>query len=180
MPLQQKKFLMPVMRKPSKINYPRYTQQLQPYNHYRKTLDCTDCPEGGRGGWVEIIRDNCCRPITRSGTTVLGNDYYPTREQYTYSRCETYEQRSSIITKDGTTKSTCTRGCTVVYNPNNKKFSQQGATSSGNRLQRLKYDTISKCGCNSYLPGTVNKSTKYGTKDCRSLQNIRQNKNTCS
>lgn len=156
MPLQQKKFLMPVMRKPSKITYPKYTQQLQPYNHYRKTLDCTDCPQGGRGGWVEIIRDNCCRPITRSGTTVLGKNYYPTREQYTYSRCETYEQRSSIIT-NGTTKSTCTRGCTVVYNPNNKKFSQQGATSSGNRLQRLKYDTISKCGCNSYLPGSVNK-----------------------
>jgi len=52
-------------------------------------------------------------------------------------------------------KSSCSIDCTnksntvTIYKPNNKKFSKQGAVSSGSRLDRLKLDTIrssnSKC-----------------------------------
>jgi hypothetical protein len=177
MPIQNKQFLMPVMRKPNKINYPGFTQQLQPFNHYRKTLDCPSCY--GEGGWVEIYRDNCCRPnITRNANTVLNKDYFTTREEYTYSRCQTYEQRLSVKTNDGVTKSTCTRGCKVIYNPNNKKFSQQGATSSGNRLQRLKYDTLASRG--NYYPGSVNKPLNEGKTNCKNISNYNQQKNVCN
>ena len=45
------------------------------------------------------------------------------------------------------TKSSCCPTCAVgckktIYKPNNKKFSKQGAVSSGSRLDRLKLDTI--------------------------------------
>lgn len=175
MPLQNKQFIMPVMRKPSKIDYGSgYTQQLQPFNHYRKTLDC-DCK--GEDGWVEIIRNNCCRPTTKSATTVLNKNYYTTAEEYNYARCKTYSQRSTIVRENGETKSTCTTGCKVVYNPNNKQFSQQGATSSSNRLQRLKYNTLASRG--KYLTGTVNRSLKDGRQNCKGIHNIHQNKTIC-
>lgn len=177
MPLQQKQFLMPVFRKPQKLSYSTYTQQLQPYNHYRKTLDCNDCPGKGQGGWEEIYRDNCCRPTLKSGTTVVDKGYYPTQESYLYSRCTTYDQRATTLNINGSTaKSSCTNNCPIVYKRSNEKFAKQGAVSSSNRLFRLKYDTLASRG--KYRPGTINKSLKDGRQTC-TYANTSQNKTIC-
>ena len=78
-------------------------------------------------------------------------------KQYLYSKCKTLKQNSFNFSTDNTglppntyrgqctSTSNCTESC-VTYKPNNKKYSQQGAVSSGTRLARLKYDAITKNG----------------------------------
>jgi len=57
----------------------------------------------------------------------------------------------------------------IIYKPNNRKFSSQGAVSAGSRLERLKLDTLratnSKCDeCKTITAsnGTCTKTYKYG------------------
>ena len=165
MPIVRKQFLMPVMRKPEKISYPTFTRNLQPYNHYRKTLDC-DC---SNGQIVEIFKDSCCPTPIKSGSTVLSKEYYPTRESYMYARCQTYRQKSTIVNEDGEYKSTCTQACPVVYKPSNAKFQVQGAVSSSSRLDRLKYNTLASRG--KYRPGYINTELKQGGTQCKYRKN---------
>ena len=57
---------------------------------------------------------------------------------------------------------------TTIYKPNNQQFSQQGAVSSGSRLARLKYNTITKNGAsfrNAYGAAAANAGKYHGTND---------------
>ena len=57
---------------------------------------------------------------------------------------------------------------TTIYKPNNQQFSQQGAVSSGSRLARLKYNTITKNGAsfrNAYSAAAANAGKYHGTSD---------------
>lgn len=168
MPIVKKQFIMPVMRRPSKISYTSYTRQLQPYNHYRKTLDC-DCSNGGEV--VRIIKDNnCCPTVTKSGQSITSNTYYQTHAQYMRARCQTYDQRATIVSDgQGGYKSTCTLGCPTVYKPNNKPFQTQGAVSSGSRIARLKYNALSARG--QYRPGMTNTRLQDGGTTCTFRRN---------
>lgn len=162
MPRIQKTFLMPTMRKPSYISRSTYTNQQQPIQHYRQTLDCS-C---NYVETVEIIKNTCCSTPIKSGTTALNKSYYQTHRQLMYARCQTYEQRQTIsIDENGNAKSTCPSGCPTVYKPSNAKFQVQGAVSSSNRIDRLKYDTLASRG--RYIPGYVNKELKQGGTKCR-------------
>ena len=66
--------------------------------------------------------------------------------------CPTIGCQNALYTK-GLCRQKCqaavTRENVTIYKPNNRKFSKQGATTSGGRLERLKLDTIraanSKC-----------------------------------
>ena len=80
--------------------------------------------------------------------------YYTSNTEYMKARCKTYQQRQFNFTSDGgDLQANCcgnqagyvSGNCRkVVYKPNNKPFSVQGAVSSGSRLLRLKYNTIAK------------------------------------
>jgi len=59
--------------------------------------------------------------------------YYTSLQEYRESNCQTFDQNSYQ------NKSGC--NC-VVYKPNNKQYSNQGAVSSGARLLRLNVETI--------------------------------------
>jgi len=57
---------------------------------------------------------------------------------------------------------------TTIYKPNNQQFSQQGAVSSSSRLERLKYNTITKNGSsfhNAYSSLSANFGKYHGNSD---------------
>lgn len=165
MPIITKQFIMPVMRKPAYISRSTYTNQLQPVQHYRKTLDCS-C----NGMTEKIIKNTCCVTPIKSGSTVVSKDYYQTHRQYMYAKCQTYEQRQTVVVdENGDYKSTCPTGCPTVYKPNNQKFGVQGAVSSSSRLERLKYNALASRG--KYIPGYVNKDLKQGGTQCKFHRN---------
>jgi len=80
--------------------------------------------------------------------------YYTSNAEYMQARCKRIRQNEfNIYNDDGTYKSNCCGNdagyvsgtCNkVVYKPNNKPFSTQGAVSSSTRLMRLKYNAIAK------------------------------------
>jgi len=127
--------------------------------------DCSSC-EINKG-----IQGRTFRPIIRSGMQekkeyckISGkceqtNKYSFSYRQYQNNkRCLSFEKSLEKIgsCKDANgkctyeyDKSSCCPTCAVgkpckktIYKPNNKKFSKQGAVSSGSRLDRLKLDTI--------------------------------------
>ena len=127
--------------------------------------DCSSC-EINKG-----IQGRTFRPIIRSGMQekkeyckISGkceqiNKYSFSYRQYQNNkRCLSFERSLEKVggCKDANgnciyeyTKSSCCPTCNVgkpckktIYKPNNKKFSKQGAVSSGSRLDRLKLDTI--------------------------------------
>ena len=113
--------------------------------------------------------------VIKSASTIINKNYYSDTNGYLKSRCKTYEQKQSFTKKSGINYGTssdpahptdetngpqvfnmlnCATKCvtnpagtqTTIYKPNNQQFSQQGAVSSGSRLAKLKYDTITKNG----------------------------------
>ena len=117
---------------------------------------------------------NCvaCNPetnIIKSAVTLLNKNYFSDTKGYLQSRGQTYDQKLSInpipgnnYTSQPSDSSTgsqvyytdnCSKKCTTnnsrvttIYKPNNQQYSQQGAVSSSSRLDRLKYNTITKNG----------------------------------
>ena len=117
---------------------------------------------------------NCvaCNPetnIIKSAVTLLNKNYYSDTKGYLQSRCQTYDQKLSTNPisdinydnqpSDSSTGSqvyytnNCSKKCAsdnsrvrTIYKPNNKQYSQQGSVDSSLRLDRLKYNTITKNG----------------------------------
>lgn len=117
---------------------------------------------------------NCvaCNPetnIIKSAVTLLKKDYYSDTKGYLQSRSQTYDQKLSTNPIPGNNYTeppsdspngsqvyytdNCSQKCitnnsrvTTIYKPNNKNYSQQGAVDSSTRLDRLKYNTITKNG----------------------------------
>jgi hypothetical protein len=111
-----------------------------------------------------------CNPITfiKSAKTFLDKDYCSTNAEYLHKRCKSFKQRqynfasstdeefaynaNCACTKCSSDSidcsyNTCMQGCRkVIYKPSNHQFSTQGAVSSGSRITKLKYDTITKNG----------------------------------
>ena len=75
------------------------------------------------------------KPVTKYLTKddSLKAPYYTSLQEYREDNCETFDQNSYPNNS----------GCNcVVYKPNNKQYSNQGAVSSGARLLRLNVETI--------------------------------------
>ena len=120
-------------------------------------------------------KSSCCKP---NGTQCFNNYSYSYRQYQNNKRCMSYERSLEKYILAGTAgclhkksknvyrkSSCCDCDCALdmqygpkcsnkaethtVYKPSNKKFSNQGAVSSGSRLDRLKLDAIrasnSKC-----------------------------------
>jgi hypothetical protein len=114
--------------------------------------------------------------IIKSAVTLLKKNYYSDTKGYLQSRSQTYDQKLSTnpIPENNYINSTtkqfippsdspngsqvyytdnCSQKCTTsnsrvttIYKPNNPNYSQQGAVDSSTRLDRLKYNTITKNG----------------------------------
>uniref|UniRef100_A0A6C0KGJ1 Uncharacterized protein n=1 Tax=viral metagenome TaxID=1070528 RepID=A0A6C0KGJ1_9ZZZZ len=179
-------------------------------NIYRKTLDCTNC---AKNETTEIYKDslalcaenpNCSYydPVIKSINNkngVKNYNYSYSYNEYLKRRCRTYEQNDFHFQYNDTDysgKANCPRACgdtasvdncrTVIYKPNNKPFSQQGAVSASNRIQRLKYDTIASDlntnGYSSYFAGgqTGFINVKKNSLVCTNyLGRYRDNKRVC-
>jgi hypothetical protein len=124
-----------------------------------------------KDGFTNCDETSCYSPIIKStinsrksnGTYTNDNEYSYTNSQYLRRKCRIYDRNLPASTSTNGDKvygncSEATPQCNgeITYKPNNAKFSTQGAVSGGERLLRLKYNTIagdindnSKC-CRKY------------------------------
>jgi len=102
------------------------------------------------------------KKITRSASTNVSPTYYTNTSGYLHSRGKTHQQKSKVTREDTDSSQensffvgninhkTCAnntyKNATTIYKPNNTNFGVQGAVSAGDRLTRLKYNTITKNG----------------------------------
>tara|TARA_B000000557_G_C20762857_1_gene438122 strand:+ start:115 stop:888 length:774 start_codon:yes stop_codon:yes gene_type:complete len=93
--------------------------------------------------------------ITRSASTKVSPTYYTSTSGYLHSRGLTHQQKSKVTRENSDTSSKnsyntgnynhlCSTDSKTIYKPSNSGFSTQGAVSAGDRLTRLKYNTITK------------------------------------
>lgn len=94
--------------------------------------------------------------ITRRANTNVKKNYHQSYSKYLKSRCKTYEQNSTLGSKNKNTpysytstqcvpdKDDCKKQ--VIYKPNNTKFSQQGAVSSSTNILSKKHREITRNG----------------------------------
>jgi hypothetical protein len=104
----------------------------------------------------------------KSAKTFLDKDYCATNAEYLHKRCKTFKQKQYNFASqsedehayyancsctncfsDSTdcSSNVCVNNCrTVIYKPSNAQYATQGAVSSGSRITKLKYDTITKNG----------------------------------
>ena len=105
----------------------------------------------------------------RSAVTLLHKNYYTTNLSYLKGRCNTIDTNKVIQQKKGITyfkdgkyvwpsnstdnsaiyKNNCVSRCyascnTTIYKPSNPQYGVQGAVSNSARLDRVKYNTITK------------------------------------
>jgi hypothetical protein len=136
--------------------------------------DCTSCDKDNNGinvvkidnfGSTKIYTENgCCNPQKnriKSAQTVINPEkgYCSNYRQYLQKRCKTFNQKSFHYDADPavtpanlyepkTYKGNCcpdSTACrTTYYKPSNSTFAIQGATSSSNRIQQLKVNTVTK------------------------------------
>ena len=116
----------------------------------------------------DSVYQNACPTKSRTRVGVIKSGQQPNSNPYSYSyrehlknkRFATYHQKlpkdKSYINGNTLTSSTsgnCESTCNKThFNPSNKKFAQQGAVTSGSRLERLKLDTISNANTCSNDP----------------------------
>ena len=124
---------------------------------------------------VKCVACNPENNIIKPGIVLLNDNYYTDSNAYLKARCRQYDQRLSTnpkpyveyinpntgnpvppsnspngsqvrLMKECDDKCTETKQAITIYKPNNQQFAKQGAVSSGTRLNRLKYNTITKNG----------------------------------
>jgi hypothetical protein len=115
--------------------------------------------------FIEVInKDNmsqctssavCYNPVIKTtinarktgGSYTNDNTYSYTNSQYLRRKCQTYDRNLPVTTKGTDVFGNCSEDTTacngkITYKPNNAKYSTQGAVTGGERLLRLKYNTI--------------------------------------
>jgi hypothetical protein len=163
---------------------------------------------------TEIIKDGlsqcksstaCYNPVIKStinskkpnGEYTNDNTYSYNNSQYLRRKCESYDRNLPARTDVTTGKvfGNCAEDASsvckaeITYKPNNAKFSTQGAVSGGERLLRLKYNTIAgdinannKDCCRKYTgEATLNINITKKEQICNTRgQKFRQNHTVCA
>jgi hypothetical protein len=105
---------------------------------------------------IRKVNDKCIKKnIIRSAATKISPTYYTSTSGYLHSRGLTHQQKSKVTRENSETDSKnsyntgnynhlCSTDSKTIYKPSNSGFSTQGAVSAGDRLTRLKYNTITK------------------------------------
>lgn len=101
----------------------------QPINTVYKDNYAKSCGSYRKEGVAS--NDFCYNNVIKS----VQNKNGQINQAYNYSSAQYY---SRFCAND------CSNNCNIVYKKNNPKFSTQGAVSGGSRLNRLKYQTITK------------------------------------
>jgi hypothetical protein len=195
--------------------------QFRGLNMYRKTLTCRPCETTTqiyKDNASLCPADVCYTPPTiksKNNNTIDGVTtpdllYNYTSHQYLRRKCKSYVTNNSTLEYDSATHlartpccdEACATGtasqaknaCCITYKPNNTPFMVQGAVESSNRLERLKYDTISRgrtydttyqgrngcCGTQPYSSQTQNINIHKKFPCSRRLDILRQNKVVCT
>jgi len=132
----------------------------------------------------------CYNPVIKSTINrKKSNGLYSDDSKYSYSnseylrrKCETYVRNLPVKTDVTTGKvfgncsedaSTCKSE--ITYKPNNAKFSTQGAVSGGERLLRLKYNTIT-----GDINTNSNKCCRRYTSEATQNINITKKEQVCN
>lgn len=175
--------------------------QFRGLNLYRNTLVC----DSSRCEITKVYKDNlsqcaaelCYRPTAKTilnntvnGVTVPDTSYNYSSYQYLRRKCKSYETNNSTLEYDNITHTArspcCNETCSsVVYKPSNTSFKVQGAVESSNRLERLKYETISRgrngcCGTRLYSSQTQNIDINKKFPCSRRGDVLRQNNTVCN
>ena len=193
--------------------------QFRGLNMYRKTLTCGTCETTTqiyKDNAALCPADVCYTPPliksknnnTINGITTPDVSYNYTSHQYLRRKCKSYVTNNSTLEYDNVTHlartpccsdacstdtiSQAKNACCITYKPNNTPFMVQGAVESSNRLERLKYDTISRgrtvsasepngcCGTRLYSSQTQNINIHKKFPCSRRLDVLRQNKVVCT
>lgn len=101
----------------------------QPINTVYKDNYAKSCGSYRKEGVAS--NDFCYNNVIKSVQNINGQ----INQAYNYTSAQYY---SRFCAND------CSNNCNIVYKKNNPKFSTQGAVSGGSRLNRLKYQTITK------------------------------------
>lgn len=135
-----------------KISTAYYKQLADPITGIYRKIRCTDgatevdCANKTEEVYKNVTLKSRNELTRRSANTNIEQTYYTSLSDYRRARCKTIHQSQYRYGVDANGKATnnCeTEACNVVYyKPNNNTFSQDGAVSSGSRLQRLKYNSI--------------------------------------
>ena len=136
------------------------SQIMKTYIKSNTNINC--CPDD------EILNQKQKARRSLSSSTIIrnihdkttgGRPYYTSHKAYLQSRVKLYDQRVKVTkTEESSITSPEFRSVyrnqnpncnengfvTVIYKPNNSKFKQQGAVSSGLRIAKLNIDTINK------------------------------------
>lgn len=144
----------------------------------------------------------CYNPVIKStinskkpnGKYTDDSKYSYNNSQYLRRKCETYDRNLPVRTDVTTGKvfgncsedaSTC--NVRITYKPNNSKFSTQGAVSGGERLLRLKYNTIagdindnSKCFRKYTSEATQNINITKKEQVCDRRIHLHQHRTVCA
>ena len=127
----------------------------------KKLCPCGPDPNGVALSQHVLNTGDCDCHITRSANTriSLSNKYYSSTQGYLYAKCRTYDQNlgkpnvpESAAHPNTYVSLTCPSGAcgssnakpTVIYKPNNAQFKIQGAATSGDRITRLRLNTVEK------------------------------------
>lgn len=126
----------------------------------------------------------------KSGGTYTNDDKYSyTNSQYLRRKCRIYDRNLPVSTSGGKVYGNCsedTQICKgeITYKPNNAKFSTQGAVSGGERLLRLKYNTIAGdindgATCCRRYTGETTQNIKITKKEQVCNRKIRNHQSIC-
>ncbi len=155
-------------------------------DNYAKSKIGSGCKYDASGNVLGTAFSRTKHPIIRSGMLDDGKSYRSYRDYLRNGKMASYDRSleknradkndctkclNNVYYKSSENKDRTLRNSEIrtIYKPNNKKFSVQGAVSSGSRIDRLKLDTItganSKCkdkskdkcpdmrGCDPYFAG---------------------------
>ncbi len=154
-----------------------------------------------KDGFSNCESGTCYVPVIKStinsrksdGKYTTDNEYSYTNSQYLRRKCRIYDRNlpasidgDKVYGNCSETTPSCARE--ITYKPNNAQFSIQGAVSGGERLLRLKYNTIagsindgSKC-CRKYTgDATLNVDITKKEQICSTRgQKFRQHRTVCT
>ena len=145
--------------------------------------------------------------VIKSASTILNKKYYTDSRAYLQSRCKTftqnqgtgvqieggiyYDSNNNVLEPSDSDNgppyyesTNCNKGCNdkpkkIIYKPNNKNYSTQGAVSSGSRLLRLKVDTINTTASSYSAYGESAKNAGRYSSNSNAIFILKSRQNNC-
>jgi len=127
-----------------------------------ETIKCTDNTTNTTLVTSQVFSEPLCqinKLVYKPATTVLASNYYSDTNGYLKARARSFTQNESNnqvqihITDSNGVVTSC--DANITNSPSNKKYYSNGAVSSGNRIERLKYEAKQRSGMKNISPHFV-------------------------